>query len=100
MPPLAVNLFSALGPIDKKQNEPNIGTPCVPATVPIACHAWNKDRTRKNYFNFSLDFFLFILFSIELAISPNNKEVHILNFDLKTGRISREHILSEVNSTL
>lgn len=53
---------------------------------PITCHAWNRDRTRK-YFLFSLTdrtrVFSFciaidsVLCIPEIAISPNNHEVHI-----------------------
>lgn len=56
---------------------------------PITCHAWNRDRTRKQHIHSSslpgftpdrqshslLVFFFF--FPLEIAISPNNHEVHI-----------------------
>lgn len=44
--------------------------------VPITCHAWNKDRT-------------------QLAISPNNNEVHVLHLDPRTGTFEKKHVLKE-----
>lgn len=60
---------------------------------PITCHAWNRDRTRKKDFRCHLfvdgarihDFIIsepmpplmYYFYITEIAISPNNHEVHI-----------------------
>jgi len=44
--------------------------------LPVTCHAWNKDRS-------------------QLAISPNNNEVHVLNFDMKSGQFTKRFVLRE-----
>lgn len=42
---------------------------------PITCHAWNKDKTRKYKGIFFASVFFISL--VEIALSPNNHEVHI-----------------------
>jgi len=44
--------------------------------VPITCHAWNRDKS-------------------QLAISPNNNEVHVLHLDPKTGTYEKKFVLKE-----
>lgn len=47
---------------------------CNEPIVPVGCHAWNKARD-------------------QLAMSPNNNEVHILSF--KGGKFTKLHVLKE-----
>jgi len=44
--------------------------------LPITCHAWNKDKS-------------------QLAISPNNNEVHVLHLDPRTGQFEKKFVLKE-----
>lgn len=60
---------------------------------PITCHCWNKDRSSEctnTHCNLVLS-----LFITELAICPNNNEVHI--YAKKSGKWEVEHILTEVS---
>ena len=62
----------------------------------ISCHAWNQDRTR-NFHTFSLLFGLSFLttFCVELAVCPNNNEVHI--YALQGGEWFQIQVLKEVS---
>jgi WD40 repeat protein len=56
---------------------------------PISCHSWNKDRTRTfrsafNYFNCVI---------LEIAVSPNNNELHI--FTWSNGQWKSVHVLAD-----
>lgn len=49
--------------------------------LPITCHAWNHDRS-------------------QLAISPDNDEVHVLHFDKATGNYEKKFVLKEHTQTV
>jgi len=49
--------------------------------LPVTCHAWNHDRT-------------------QLAISPNNNEVHVLHLDKATGTYEKKFVLTEHTQTV
>jgi len=49
--------------------------------LPITCHAWNKDRS-------------------QLAISPNNNEVHVFHLDKATGNYEKKFTLREHTQTV